>query len=69
MEVTRTAFIIPEPYQNKLFLTPDDIMQIMQIGESLCYKYLNNSPPFRVERVGSKIIIFSNSFWNWYNMR
>ena len=40
----------------------------MQIGESLCYKYLNDAPPFRVERVGSKIVIFSNSFWNWYNM-
>ena len=67
MENTRAAFIIPAEYQNKLFLTPDDIMRIMMIGESLCYKYLREDPPFRVEKIGSKIVVFSNSFWKWYN--
>lgn len=52
---------------NKKFLTPKDLMYLMDIGESLVYKYLSENPPFRTERVGKKIIIFANSFWSWYN--
>lgn len=53
--------------KNKLFLTPNDLMNLMDVGESLIYKYLEN-PPFRTERIGSKkIVIFANSFWDWYN--
>lgn len=58
--------VCPEQYQNKLFLSPADIQDIFNIGESLCYAYLKD-PPFRTERVGTKIIVFANSFWDWYN--
>lgn len=42
-------------------------MDLLDASESLIYKYLEN-PPFRVERIGNKkIVIFANSFWNWYD--
>lgn len=54
-------------YRQKLFLTPKDLMDLLDASESLVYKYLEN-PPFRVERIGSKkIVIFANSFWDWYD--
>ena len=57
----------PEKYKDKLFLTATDIMDIFGIGESLAYNYLKD-PPFRTEKIGSKIFIFANSFWDWYSM-
>lgn len=57
----------PDKYKNKLFLSVKDMMEIFGIGENLAYQYLKEAP-FRTERVGSKIMIFSNSFWAWYNM-
>lgn len=57
----------PEKYRDKLFLTPKDLMEIVGFGENLTYQFLKN-PPFRIEKVGTKILIFSNSFWDWYNM-
>ena len=54
-------------YRQKFFLTPKDLMDLLDASESLVYKYLEN-PPFRVERIGSKkIVIFANSFWDWYD--
>ena len=54
-------------YRQKLFLTPKDLMELLDVSESLVYKYLEN-PPFRVERIGGKkIVIFANSFWDWYD--
>lgn len=61
------AFNCPDEYIGKLFLTPADIMNIFGIGESLAYAYLKDAP-FRTEKIGSKIFIFANSFWNWYNL-
>ena len=61
------AFNCPDEFKNKLFLTPADIMSIFNIGESLAYAYLKDAP-FRTEKVGSKIFVFANSFWNWYNL-
>ena len=52
--------------REKLFLSPKDLMYLMDISESLIYKFLE-APPFRVERIGvKKIVIFANSFWDWY---
>lgn len=56
----------PEKYRDKLFLTPKDLMEIIGFGENLAYEFLKK-PPFRIQRVGAKIMIFSNSFWDWYN--
>lgn len=51
----------PDKYKNKLFLTAKDIMDIFDIGEGLAYQYLRDAP-FRTEKVGSKIMVFANSF-------
>ena len=59
-------FMCPEKYQDKLFLTPADIKEIIGLGDSLAYSYLKN-PPFRTEKIGGKIVVFANSFWDWYN--
>jgi hypothetical protein len=56
----------PAKYQDKLFLTPADIKEIVGIGDSLVYNFLR-TPPFRTEKIGGKIVIFANSFWDWYN--
>lgn len=61
-----SGFSNPE-LQNKIFLSPKDLMELTGVGESLIYKYLNDNPPFRTERIGKKIVIFANSFWRWYN--
>lgn len=59
-------FGCPAKYQDKLFLTPMDLKDIMGIGDSLVYAYLRNAP-FRTEKIGGKIVVFANSFWDWYN--
>ena len=58
----------PDKYKDKLFLTPKDIQEILGFKEALTYSYLAETPPFRTERVGSRIIVFANSFWDWYNL-
>lgn len=64
---TLTCYSCHEGLRSKLFLTPKDLMAIMEVSESLIYKYLEE-PPFRVERIGGKkIVIFANSFWKWYD--
>ena len=55
----------PAKYQDKLFLTPTDIMDILEFSENSCYRYLQ-SAPFRVERVGKLVFINAKSFWAWY---
>lgn len=57
----------PDKYKNRLFLTPKDMQEILGIKESLTYSYLANAP-FRTEKVGSRILVFANSFWDWYNL-
>lgn len=53
-------------YRRKLFLTPAELKELLGIGENLLYEYLK-APPFRTERIGSKILIHSRAFWNWYD--
>ena len=43
-----------------------DLKEIMGIGDSLVYAYLKNAP-FRTEKIGGKILVFANSFWDWYH--
>ena len=59
-------FRCPEKYQDKLFLTPTDIKEIMGLGNNLTYTFLKNAE-FRTEKIGGKLVIFANSFWDWYN--
>ena len=54
----------PAEYQGKLFLTPTDIMKILDISENSCYRYLH-AAPFRVERIGKLVRIQAKSFWAW----
>ena len=55
----------PAKYQDKLFLTPTDIMDIFGFSENSCYRYLQTAP-FRVEKVGKLIFVNAKSFWSWY---
>lgn len=55
-----------DSYRAELFLEPAKIRTMLGIGENLLYEYLKN-PPFRTERVGTKILIHSKSFWKWYD--
>ena len=55
----------PAKYQDKLFLTPTDIMDILEFSENSCYRYLQEAP-FRVERIGKLIFVNAKSFWAWY---
>ena len=56
-----------DKYKDRLFLTPKDMQEILGIKESLTYSFLTNAP-FRTEKVGSRILVFANSFWDWYNL-
>jgi len=60
-------FRCPDKYKDRLFLTPKDMQEILGIKESLTYSFLTNAP-FRTEKVGSRILVFANSFWDWYNL-
>lgn len=57
----------PAKYKDALFLTPKDIKNIMGIGETKVYEYLQDAP-FRVERIGKLYRVHSRSFWNWYDI-
>lgn len=59
-------FQCPEQYQGKLFLTAADIKEMMGLGNNLAYTFLRDAP-FRTQKIGGKITIFANSFWDWYN--
>lgn len=59
-------FQCPEKYQDKLFLTAADIKEIMGLGNNLTYTFLKNAE-FRTQKIGGKLVIFANSFWDWYN--
>lgn len=56
----------PAKYQDKLFLTPTDIMNILEFSENSCYRYLQDAP-FRVERIGKLVRVHAKTFWKWYN--
>jgi hypothetical protein len=50
-----------------MFLSVNDIKDILQLGQTLAYEYLNSKDlPFKVVRINSKILIHSHSFWKWY---
>lgn len=57
----------PAEYQDKLFLLPTDIMDILGISENSCYRYLQSDLPFKKIRIGKLIRINAKSFWSWYS--
>jgi len=56
---------IPEQYRDQLFLTKDDVQNILRLGNNKTYEFLQD-PPFRVERIGCQLRIAAVSFWKWY---
>ena len=57
----------PAKYQDKLFLEPTDLIEILGISENSCYRYLNSENlPFVKIKIGKLIRIKANSFWSWY---
>lgn len=49
-----------------MFLTPEDIKEILRMGRSATYNYLNKCEDFAVIRVGTLIRVQANLFWEWY---
>ncbi len=64
--VTSSVGVCPAKYKDIFFLTPEDIKDIMGIGENSVYKFLQTAP-FRVERIGKLYRVHSKSFWTWYD--
>lgn len=60
------SIIIPDEFVGKMFLTPEDIKEILRMGRSATYNYLNKCEDFAVIRVGTLIRVQANSFWEWY---
>ena len=56
---------IPDNYKSLLFLTADDIKEILRLGENKTYEYLRTAP-FKVEKIGNQLRINAKSFWEWY---
>lgn len=56
---------IPSQYRDKLFLTADDMQEILDVGENKTYEFLHDAP-FRVVRIGQKLRIPAVGFWKWY---
>lgn len=57
----------PAKYQDKLFLAPTDIMEILGISENSCYRYLQREDlPYSITKIGKLIRINAMSFWSWY---
>lgn len=50
------------------FLSVAEVSEIMGIGKSKCYDYVNSPDcPFSVVRIGRLKRIPSNSFFRWYD--
>lgn len=65
--VTSSVGVCPAKYKDTLFLTPQDIKDIMGIGENSVYKYLQTTHDFKVQRIGKLFRVNARSFWSWYN--
>jgi len=53
---------------DKDFITVNELAEIMGIGKSLAYQYVNsNSCPFTVLKVKTRYTIPTNSFYKWYD--
>lgn len=51
--------INPDEFVGKMFLTPEDIKEILRMGRSATYNYLNKCEDFAVIRVGTLINILN----------
>lgn len=56
---------IPEKYRGKLFLTVNDLKDIMGIGLNGAYEFAK-SGKVRSEMISRKLRINAKSFWDWY---
>lgn len=55
-------------HREKDFLLVDEVKNILRIGKSQCYDFVNSPDcPFNVIRVGKLIRIPSNNFFKWYD--
>ena len=62
---SNSTFYCPEKYKDKVFLTVNDMKEILQLGENKTYEFLKDAP-FKVIKVGNQIRVSAVSFWNWY---
>ena len=46
-------------------LTVKDVQQVLQLGRTSTYEFLNNNPPFRILHIKHSIRIPSQDFFKW----
>ena len=55
-------------YRKELFVTVEDIGNIMKISKSFAYEYVQSEEcPFYRQRFGKRIIIPTKTFFEWYD--
>ena len=55
----------PEKYRGQMFLTAQDVQEMLMLGENKTYEFLKDAP-FRVVRIGCQLRVVTVSFWKWY---
>ena len=61
-----STFDCPEKYKDKVFLTANDMLSFLHLGETKTYEFLKDAP-FKVIKVGNQIRVSAASFWKWYS--
>ena len=57
-----------EEYKSKMFLTVDELGNLLRISRSMAYKYVQSDAcPFYCESIGKRIIIPTKTFFEWYD--
>ena len=55
-------------YRKQMFITVEELAKIMRLSRSMAYKYVESSMcPFYREQIGTRIIIPTNTFFEWYD--
>ena len=55
-------------YRNKMFLTVEEVGNLMRISRSMAYNYVKaDSCPFYREQIGRRILIPTKTFFEWYD--
>ena len=55
-------------YRDQMFITVEELSKIMRLSRSMAYKYVESCEcPFYREQIGTRIIIPTNTFFQWYD--
>ena len=55
-------------YREQMFLTVEELGKILRISRTMAYKYVESMEcPFYREKIGTRIIIPTKTFFEWYD--